>query len=914
MSSVANQLQRELGLTLEPEHSVAADVSDAHGITMGLGFLRLLFDDCRMFTDYLIANYIHQHSGFGPTVPLPQLVSAPKFADAALGLFRGHLLPKTEAVGSDSDALMATMKALSSTGAATSVAGFKSASGYMAKTMEDIAEFKRGYFETGADFGVEPLAHKLLLFERILWSAILLVVAHEASHIVLGHIVDVSASTERMREDEVRADVKAAEILADVEGFDMRAIALLFAFLSDYDDGANLQERHHPFAPDRLSVLAAAVASDPGLRRDMNAAMTLVRRQQPVSLSSIFPDKAQVSCSWSFDLEATLLVELAFSEDISDQLLKGCAAETTIEIRDLIHPANVFRRARVTMPLRDGQASSVLFGKDGVMAERQRRSLTIVLPPSWWIDHPASAAAVTNIAIVPTAEEQQFSCADRLTDEELLGSFQRLASTDPVLAAVVVRAAQLSESAALAERLTCAALSAKLPLADPAMIWIGERLEQSASPDAILNVLPDAVKNSSPRLRGLQLQYAQALWKQTAPKWRWFTRDRRDTATVRRCLELAWKQAMLGAETDDGETAGKFLLKIQKAVPRDALVQTLIKATVYYHNGAQLLQAERRAEAERALLSSVSVWQAFAKENGGSVISYQHEGETWLALRLLRPEASGPASYCLREVIARDRGFVPAYTELAKLAMEDNDMPGASHWLDLAAREGASHDFLAYVRTEVLRRVGEQIERLGNIAQEAFTSGEPNAAIEAINASSAYFPLAPELLACRALLEFQAGRLDQARQSIATSLGFEDGGFEPVVTQAEILLELGQTEMADQMLTVALGFAENSATDEHEQVMEGRGIPYSLAPARSRAYAARAWARVQLGNSERARSDIESSGADRDDGRGCYYRARAYAALGKPEEAAREARAALAATYLPLFGRLHAKARELYTS
>jgi thioredoxin-like negative regulator of GroEL len=256
------------------------------------------------------------------------------------------------------------------------------------------------------------------------------------------------------------------------------------------------------------------------------------------------------------------------------------------------------------------------------------------------------------------------------------------------------------------------------------------------------------------------------------------------------------------------------------------------------------------------------------------------------------------ASY-FEGAIDLDPGFVPAYTELAKIALIRDDLSTTSRWLDAAAEQGADHEFVHQYRWEVQQRLRALRDRVAAHAEAAADAEDLDAAIAALAEFDPYLSLDCEPLAWRARLEFSAKRLEQARASIATYLREHGGTFDELVLQAEIILELEQALDADQMLTVALGYAANQPTEQNEWEEEGRVLAYSTARGRARAHAARAWARAALARNLAATADIEASTGALDDGPTHLYRARAFTLLDKPDEAASEARLALSAV-LPI--------------
>jgi len=670
------------------------------------------------------------------------------------------------------------------------------------------------------------------------------------------------------------------------------------------------------------------VAPGVPIHRDLNAAMTLVRHSVPLAAHdpSII---AKEPCSWSADLQATLLVEIAWPLDRErGQIERGfefiqegeLALELDVEIRDPVHAAVIFRKGKAIVPfgisdVANGNRLTRLFPTQPVR---------IIVPISWWGDHrgfsvaithlrifrsgdelpPLPASGVTRIggnAIVPTRSERRptFICTDKVSDADAVRYFMQLCIADPIGAARAVEGAQAGEGRQLAERLTCVALMMDVPVGGKEVLWLARSLERAEAYEDLVQTLRKSVKVSKLDQRHLALSFARALWRVSDKP-----SGSRDPILVLQCLDFAWREAMFfGPDTESGNAAFKFIGDIVREASNDV--------TLAYLEAVQLVGAaeslkESASQVRQCLLAASRKWRRLWEKYGATVMAVQSIGDMY---SMLGAEGADAAEQMYEMVIDLDRGFVPAYTELAKIAIGRGDLARASAWLDAADSIGPDHPFASDLRVDIRGAVRYRREQIESVAHDRIDADDLDGALAALTDFDPYLPIDAAVLGLRARLEFALGHLDQARMTVIEYLRRVGGSFEELVLQAEILLELGYAEAAIQTASIALGYAAHFPTDDDEARAGGQVLAYSTQPLINLARDVQTLAFVTLGRTDQEFDPLDTKPSMKP-ARAHLYQAKALTILGRTSESASKAALALL-TNPPLAPRHYEEASSL---
>jgi hypothetical protein len=173
-------------------------------LCVGAGFLQRLDEACLAFAGYLLNNFLVQNLGYGPSVPLPLLKAARDFPESALQLYSANMLPNaTDPAGnlrSDYDSVLASFLPSGNT---VSMADLVHSQGRLAK--RPMPQDWRASLAAARDMlKSDPLPHLLLLYGRLLSDVLALLVAHEASHILPGHLNEISVKANAPRQADFR--------------------------------------------------------------------------------------------------------------------------------------------------------------------------------------------------------------------------------------------------------------------------------------------------------------------------------------------------------------------------------------------------------------------------------------------------------------------------------------------------------------------------------------------------------------------------------------------------------------------------------------------------------------------------------------------------------------------------------------
>lgn len=906
-------------------HTLAADDFDGDlawaegetGIHVGLGLLRRLDAACLRFATTLLANHLRQHQTLGPALPLPLLVGARQFPSAALSLYRGRMLPRSvdpagRALG-DYAAVTAALNALGPAGP-TSVASLRAAHGWLSTPIGlTLAATDVDAGETAANAMAllqgEPFPHLLLLYRRLLHDALSLVLAHEAGHIELGHTRTRPGDAATSRADEVAADGRALHLLSALPAFDLRSGALLFVFLGQGDaQQAATARLSHPFAADRLALLAAALddSHGPAMREDLNVALQLARR--PLALES--GDGAiDAGTAWvATDLEQTLHLTLALDpspDPKSAPAIPPQRLEVDFCLHDRVHPDQVLRQGCLQLDIDDDSPR------------------TLPLPPTWWLDIGNAALRAEAVRLLPLTAGATLQAGPRvlptgssapLGDAQLLALAIARCADNPALA---LRAAHRCIDAQ-DEATTGALLDAvhqRLQDGDLAALrWRAEWRLRRGDDEGAAALLEAQLSQADFVPAGHRGLLAQALW----ARCRALPLERHLLVTLRRsavatqlfdrALDLAMREQALALTGADKTAAEQLIGAMLHDKPFTPLTQALLGCFAAMRDAGQIA-----GKPDPRPLRDAAAALAAELDHADASLAYPRQilGEILFAAGL-RDRDFAAAVDAFDAVLLRDPSFLPALSEQAKVAMEQGDLPATRTWLQRADRFSPAHPFLKYVRDEHLRRVEARVAPLREQALADTDAGQHHAALAACDEWARLEPDSGDAQHLRAVLLQAAGDSTAARlaELQAVALGGED--FDRMALLGQLCVECGLHDEARDTLSLAIGAASHLPLAEDCAGRSLTLLPYTSRKgvAFARSVRARAWA--ALGDWPRAWADAQAARADF--GNGGVVRlnlAELHHFAGDSAAAASDAQAALTTDEFSLSGVQVARARVL---
>ena len=757
----------------------------------------------------------------------------------------------------------------------------------------------------------------------MLSDAIGLVVAHETGHLVLQHTAAIVSSELASREQEVAADAQALLLLATAPGFNLRSSALLFSFLAgDESDLVAPARLSHPFANDRLGLLAAAVGSAvatetaegtgrQSMVQDLNAALRLVRKPVPVEGPA-----ANGATAWtSGDLEHVLHLDLTLpdpAKSMASGVAAGAATSATssttksattalegrpapwtvqvdFQLHDRTHPGSVWRRARVVVDSDDAAR------------------LDLPLPPSWWLDVPASAVAVERVwlslaAPGTAAGGPRFEGEGRLSDSAVLQRVGQCA------AAVAVRAAYRSigtESDQLTAALLAQVRTQHADRQPRGALWLAQRAWAQGHAAEVVALLEPLVQGQPfvpSGVRGLLGQALAAQWPAQMPgamKF-WAGVPAQAIGLHDRGLDLMMRERVLGEAGAANDALSQRIAEQCRLGTFSPVTQAVGQLTAAFALGQAPLRQATRALAD-----------ALKTADAGLVFPRQLQAEGMFALIDDGAARFAQVASAFEDVLARDASFLPALTELAKVALERDDLADATALLARAERIAPAHRFVHYVRNECRRRVQVQSQAL--LAQASAALGEHDdgrlrlAAEALLQIDSA----AGVGLYLRGVAALSSGEAEAAYEDMAQAVEREPGRFDWQALLGQAAVEAGRLREAYEGLSIAIGAGEKLLKEDDIVGPTTPALPYASNKGLAFAKSARAWALCQLGQPDRATEEAAAAVAAFGGGMVLLNAARVRSLCGDAAGASGLAAAALAADELPLVPPQREQAQQL---
>jgi tetratricopeptide (TPR) repeat protein len=837
-------------------------------ICVGAGFLQRLDEACLAFAGYLLNNFLEQNLGYGPSVPLPLLKAARDFPESALQLYSANMLPNaTDPAGnlrSDYDSVLASFLPSGNT---VSLADLVHSQGRLAK--RPMPQDWRASLAAARDMlKGDPLPHLLLLYGRLLSDALALLVAHEASHILLGHLNETGPTYARSREDEVAADASAIRLLSANPVFNLRSATLLFAFLADSDQTQHLEMLAHPFAADRLSILAAAAASFPGkgLEDDLNIGVQVLRKPLPIEFEDhLLPENATAN-AWTtsgLHYQATAIVELQVTGSDAwklSSLGEDWEMHLDLVIRDSVHPDQILRAGTVVKSLEGSDHSTI--GADGTT---YFFTVGLDAPPAWWLDISNGTFAAERAAVHRGSQKSAtvWMCADAMDNAHLLRHFREAGAKDPGAAVRAAHRAILCESP---ETATALLLEARDQFGDrsfPTLTWLADRLLSIGEYDRAAQVLESAIRSSTYVPVGLRGLLASANWRRfrrVVPGSIPFFGLRGEALRLYEgSFDLALRETNCSAQTPEQKTASELVQEMLSLTLKTKAATALVDSARSYGAGTSIARTDPHGAALNFAQAASVALEAASQSSIDAIYFKETAGEALLAEAACRSRDFSRAKECFRQVLQSDPSFVPALVGLAKCSLEESDYSSVRGTLALADRIAPNHPFLKDVGRELRRRLNLLLEPKGEAAREALENRQPEKVLAIVDEMLQIDPEFPESLHLRALAHYQLSNLAAARAAIEAYLRAAGEIFEAAVLLGQILVEMAQFEEAWERLTIAIGCAQKLPREEQATEDGPNPIPYSDAKNRAIATAARAVADYRLGSVERAFRDAEAA-------------------------------------------------------
>ena len=418
--------------------------TDRSGVHAGLNLVSKLDGAIIVLTAFLMENYLWQISPFVVAEPPPELasisnnrslsmysanlssiadtVSLEDFPKEALGLYAAHLIPEAEARdGYRKRPFQLIMEHLQAFFAAQGKGDGErhKLSRAIPKPMLDIKDF---LYHFDANLAIQAYKdpengpYLLRLHLQLLLDGLYFILAHEAAHFQLGHLEHREKTVAQMRKQEGMADASSLALLRMIPGFQPRSLVILFSFASSEEPDLPPDRMDHPFARNRLLVLAQSILAGPGgdaLRSDVNAGMALLPTPpEPYYLTFGWPDEAPedveiyITTYADMDYTAHLMVyidrpprsregEAPLWENAF--LLAHIAYKIWFEVRDPVNPEKVYAwggagyhpTIRPEDMFTSGHGETVF----------SRLHLSIPAPAEFCIKWPSAEFAVTKIEI-----------------------------------------------------------------------------------------------------------------------------------------------------------------------------------------------------------------------------------------------------------------------------------------------------------------------------------------------------------------------------------------------------------------------------------------------------------------------------------------------------------------------------------
>jgi tetratricopeptide (TPR) repeat protein len=433
----------------DPAGGAAPQAREDGSIFVGLRFMDDLGRSVATYCAYLMENYAWQIAPpIGDVGPFRYIVSPEDFPREALSLYAANFIPGAVAsdgyVRSDFASIMQSISRLPKPGSKVTHADMAARTRSLAKPPLDVYWFNSRHGQEVLGCYRRAPQHYLRLHGQLLTDATQFILAHEAAHIARGHVATPPANLHVSRNRESEADLAALQTMAEIEGFELRSLVMLFGFMHFIQESPGATSLSHPFSDDRLaSLYGAAIARTPdeALRADINAGMSLLYSDHG-SLEAAWPggEPASIRVSSYSDSDYSAYMRLHVSQtlrgpsvDASEQIA-GLTFGCDLALRSRDDPDYVLRRAQVRFRPGKGH-TSLAFHADGTghMPVESTHTVQISPPPEFWLDAANATIALGEVWLSDEAlpeKESQPETEDQPV-VEFLGDPDDSAAIDP---------------------------------------------------------------------------------------------------------------------------------------------------------------------------------------------------------------------------------------------------------------------------------------------------------------------------------------------------------------------------------------------------------------------------------------------------------------------------------------------------
>lgn len=299
-------------------HTRKAATGDSYLILFGVDFLRRLDTNMQALSGFLLRNYMLQNTGVDTEgVPISEFISVPDFVDLAPQVHPNNIARRASISEGGAprglfEMILSGVRSIVSYGPLLRSPAVPEDIKRAIRTAPMLPVFVGGGVKPEDAFA-QYAAHDPYMtgvHYYMLRDVVTYLLAHEYAHILRG---DISASGESrpVIADEVGADRDASETIERLSDTDPRALILAMASFVSEIEYRQEEDPDHPFAANRLTILARALSDlQPNLFIDIDAGQRIL--QQPLKPPK---DAAFDRVALSYSLDHSLLFHLTTSDE-----------------------------------------------------------------------------------------------------------------------------------------------------------------------------------------------------------------------------------------------------------------------------------------------------------------------------------------------------------------------------------------------------------------------------------------------------------------------------------------------------------------------------------------------------------------------------------------------------------------------
>jgi len=606
--------------------------------------------------------------------------------------------------------------------------------------------------------GDDPSPYHLRLHQRLLVDTIAFLIGHEAGHLRRGDLDSIPVDANRSREDEVLADKEALETTRKIAGFDLRSVVALFSFVRRKGPSRPSYEFNHPFARDRVALLSIAATEgeqDVSLLRDINSSMAVladtvetrehgmesVEGRQSVTVEVVAYSDLEYTASLVFSLEQvirpggdaeapTMEAFLGIDPRAEMRLLARTRIEAQLALVNRVHPHRCYSRGTATI------LPGLLGGSHGAGLDMQVTSSSfrfqLLAPPETWLKAPDTMLAITQIDMYPSEAERRFGEPNVITyqfDGTAFDHGQFLAAAESgdlspreerMLRLAAKRYRELGESE-LGVRYQLVAFHRLRNREYSDALWLARRLVEMSRYDEAVEIAKTWLSDCGRPRPGFHLLLAQDALRRAGQsvipypetskrgvvrsildriKFGSAYRGGSGQLWACRAFDHAFIEFCLFGEAGPYQReAGEVMRAAEGAGVTSRILRRYLEGAKAYHLGLAILGAGHREIAAKGFRN---VSRLLEQLSGVAPEPYifisQCAGDTLSSLAQATDRNFQHAIHQFGEVLKIDPHFVPAYTELAKIAIECGEFGRAHELLNTAEAIYPVSNFVEEVR------------------------------------------------------------------------------------------------------------------------------------------------------------------------------------------------------------------------